>query len=87
MARKPKASLRQGSLVLYKHQAARVASVGRKRLQIEMAEGETLRVRPKDVTLLHPGPLQGEPRGVRRGHGLLHHAGFPEHRRMPRTRI
>ena len=59
MAHEPKASLRQGSLVLYKHQAARVASVSRKRLQIELAGGETLRVRAKDVTLLHPGPLQG----------------------------
>ena len=54
----PNTSLRQGSLVLYKHHPARVASVGRKRIQIELAEGEPLRVRPKDVTLLHPGPLQ-----------------------------
>jgi exoribonuclease-2 len=56
---KPKTFLRQGSLVLYKHHPARVASIGRKRFQIELAEGETLRVRPKDVTLLHPGPLHG----------------------------
>jgi exoribonuclease-2 len=50
--------LRPGSLVLYKNDAARVTSVGRKKLTIALPNGETLRVRPKDVDLLHPGPLE-----------------------------
>ncbi|MGD8998654.1 MAG: RNB domain-containing ribonuclease, partial [Anaerolineae bacterium] len=50
---------RPGSLVLYKHDPARVVSVERKRLIIRLPDGETLRVRPKDVDLLHPGPLEG----------------------------
>jgi len=57
VTRKSKTTLRQGRLVLYKHDPARVASVGRKKLHIELADGDTLSVRPKDVTLLHPGPL------------------------------
>jgi exoribonuclease-2 len=48
---------RRGSLVLYKDRPARVTSVGKK-LGIELPEGETLQVRPKDVTLLHPGPVE-----------------------------
>ncbi len=48
--------LRPGSLVLYKHGPARVRSVGKK-IEIEMEGGESQSVRPKDVTLLHPGPL------------------------------
>jgi exoribonuclease-2 len=44
------------SLVLYKGRPARVQRV-RKRLQIELQGGETLKVRFKDVLLLHPGPL------------------------------
>jgi len=47
----------QGSLVLYKNNPARVKSAGKK-LEIEIAGGETLKVRPKDVMLLHPGPMQ-----------------------------
>ena len=47
----------EGSLVLYKNRPARVAHAG-ERLEIELDEGKTLRVRPKDVVLLHPGPLQ-----------------------------
>jgi exoribonuclease-2 len=55
--------LHEGSLVLYKSRPARVRSAGEK-LEIELDDGETsktvtlLRVRPKDVTLLHPGPLR-----------------------------
>jgi exoribonuclease-2 len=45
-----------GSLVLYKGRPARVGRAG-KRLQIELDGGETLQVRPKDVVLLHPGPI------------------------------
>lgn len=50
-------SLQQGSLVLYKHDPARVTSVGQKKIQIALPDGESLSVRHKDVTLLHPGPL------------------------------
>ncbi len=46
----------QNSLVLYKNAPARVAALGDK-LDIELEDGRSLRVRPKDVALLHPGPL------------------------------
>ncbi len=46
------------SLVLYKGGPARVAAIGDK-LEIELEDGRSLRVRPKDVALLHPGPLAG----------------------------
>lgn len=52
----PDTTTKQGSLVLYKNRPARVASAG-ERLEIELEEGKTLKVRPKDVVLLHPGPL------------------------------
>ncbi len=44
------------SLVLYKQRPARVRLAGEK-LTLELEDGETVKVRPKDVTLLHPGPL------------------------------
>jgi exoribonuclease-2 len=44
------------SLVLYKGRPARVLRVGKK-LQIELEGEEILKVRPKDIILLHPGPL------------------------------
>ena len=46
----------QGSLVLYKNRPARVAHAGEK-FEIELEDGKTLKVRPKDIILLHPGPL------------------------------
>lgn len=46
----------QGSLVEYKKRPARVVQVG-ERLELELESGEHLRVRPKDVLLIHPGPL------------------------------
>jgi len=46
-----------GSLVLYKERPARVTSA-HERLQLELPNGETIKVRPKDVQMLHPGPLQ-----------------------------
>jgi len=46
------------SLVLYKGGPARVIAIGDK-LDIELEDGRSLRVRPKDVVLLHPGPLAG----------------------------
>ena len=47
-----------GNLVLYKHDPARVTSIGRKKLTIALPDGDILRVRPKDVDLLHPGPVE-----------------------------
>ncbi|MBN1483876.1 MAG: RNB domain-containing ribonuclease [Chloroflexia bacterium] len=47
-----------GSLVLYKGRPAHVLKRGEK-YEIELADGRTLRVRAKDITLLHPGPLEG----------------------------
>lgn len=49
-------SIPQNSLVLYKNGPARVTAVGDK-LDIELDDGRSVRVRPKDVSLLHPGPL------------------------------
>lgn len=46
----------ENSLVLYKTRPARVRQVSDK-LTLELEDGETIKVRPKDVTLLHPGPL------------------------------
>lgn len=52
----PEAPPPEGSLVLYRARPARVGRVGDK-LTLELEDGSTARVRPKDVTLLHPGPL------------------------------
>lgn len=46
----------QGALVLYRGRPARVVRTG-ERLEIDLGD-ETLRVREKDVQLLHPGPLE-----------------------------
>lgn len=46
----------QNALVLYKNRPARVRQTGEK-LEIELEDGESLKVRHKDVVLLHPGPL------------------------------
>jgi exoribonuclease-2 len=54
----PEAALRQDSLVLYKSRPARVASLSDKKIEIQTEQGETVSVRPKDVTLLHPGPVR-----------------------------
>ncbi|MCB8922120.1 MAG: RNB domain-containing ribonuclease [Ardenticatenaceae bacterium] len=43
------------ALVLYKNDPARITKVGKK-IEIETANGR-FSVRPKDITLLHPGPL------------------------------
>ncbi len=45
------------SLVLYKQDAARVMAAGPKKVEIERRDGQRLSVRPKDVTMLHPGPF------------------------------
>jgi exoribonuclease II len=47
----------ENSLVLYKNRPARVKHVGEK-LDIELDRGEIQKVRPKDVVLLHPGPMR-----------------------------
>ncbi len=49
-----------GSLVLYKGRCARVAATGPK-LHIETEDGADVRVRPKDIVLLHPGPVRPWP--------------------------
>jgi len=49
-------TLRSDSLVLYKVRPARVLALGDK-IDIELEGGQIKRVRPKDIRLLHPGPL------------------------------
>lgn len=46
------------SLVLYKSRPARLTSVGDKKIDLQTEDGETLSVRPKDVVLLHAGPVR-----------------------------
>ena len=48
---------RVDSLVLYKAQPAVVRATADKKLTIELSDGERVSVRPKDVALLHPGPV------------------------------
>jgi exoribonuclease-2 len=50
-------SLQVNSLVLYKIHPARVLAIGEK-IEIGLDKGQTKRVRPKDIELLHPGPLK-----------------------------
>ena len=50
-------SLRAGSLVLYKIHPARVVNRGEK-IEIALEGGKGKKVRDKDITLLHPGPVQ-----------------------------
>ncbi len=51
-------SVRENSLVLYKGRAARVKSVGKKKIEIHTIDGESFSVRHKDVQTLHPGPIE-----------------------------
>ncbi len=48
--------LKPGALVLYKTQPAVLRAV-RDKLEIELDGGENLRVREKDILVLHPGPV------------------------------
>lgn len=48
--------IKPDSLVLYKTRPARVLRMG-DRIEIEIENGEILRVRAKDILALHPGPL------------------------------
>jgi exoribonuclease-2 len=52
----PEQALKQNSLVLYKGRLCRIKQLGKK-IEIEEEDGQTRSVRPKDVTLLHPGPV------------------------------
>ena len=45
------------SLVLYKNMPAIVRQIADKKLTIETSDGQRVSVRPKDITLLHPGPV------------------------------
>lgn len=47
----------KASLVLYKSAPAQVKNIDDK-VEIELADGSSLRVRPKDISLLHPGPIE-----------------------------
>jgi exoribonuclease II len=49
--------IRTNSLVLYKSRPAIIKQAFDKKLTIELTGGRTTSVRPKDVTLLHPGPI------------------------------
>jgi exoribonuclease-2 len=44
------------ALVVYKKRPGRILA-SRDKIEVELPEGEHIKVRPKDVTLLHPGPL------------------------------
>ena len=56
-------TLRPNSLVLYKNRPAKVQHSSDK-LEIELEDGRQLKVRPKDIALLHAGPLVMLPPGV-----------------------
>jgi len=51
-------SPREGSLVVYHNRPGRVVGVDDK-LHVELEGGELVKVRTKDVVVLHPGPLRG----------------------------
>jgi exoribonuclease II len=54
----PEPPLPVDGLVLYKNRPARIKQVAQKKIEIEVEGGQVASVRPKDVTLLHPGPLR-----------------------------
>ena len=49
-------TFKKGSLALYKREPALINKFGDK-IEIERPNGEILRVRPKDLHLIHPGPI------------------------------
>lgn len=49
-------SPRPNSLVLYKNRPAKILQSGDK-LEIKLEDGRHVKVRPKDIALLHPGPV------------------------------
>ena len=48
--------MKKGNLVLYKHCAALITAVSDK-IEIQFADGKGRKVRPKDIQLLHEGPI------------------------------
>jgi exoribonuclease-2 len=50
-------SFKVGNLVVYKQTAAYIVETSSKRITINLSSGEEIRVRPKDIMLLHPGPI------------------------------
>src|SRR5687768_6469672 len=54
----PEPILRPDNLVLYKSRPGRIVAVGDKKIDVQAESGETVSVRPKDIVLLHPGPLR-----------------------------
>lgn len=54
----PEDELNYYALILYKSRPGRVTDIGRKKIEIELSDGEMLSVRPKDVMVLHPGPIE-----------------------------
>ena len=62
--------LRVGSLVAFKGHPARVVQIG-PRLVVQTAAGQSVKVRPKDVLLLHPGPVDALPEAASPEEALL----------------
>lgn len=50
-----------GNLVLYKQKAAAVSGVNGDKLEIRTADGSSKNVRPKDIALIHKGPVTSLP--------------------------
>ncbi|MEZ4863051.1 MAG: RNB domain-containing ribonuclease [Caldilineaceae bacterium] len=50
--------LRLDTLVLYKNRPARLTATGDKKIEIQTEDGKNVSVRPKDVEVLHPGPVR-----------------------------
>lgn len=53
----PATDLKANALILYKQKPAIVQTIDKK-VSVKLADGQTISVRPKDVVLLHPGPIQ-----------------------------
>lgn len=63
-----------GNLVIYKTHTARVASCVDARLVLELESGESVKVREKDISLLHPGPVSRIPLAAEGGDFITAHA-------------
>jgi exoribonuclease-2 len=53
----PSSEFPLNALVVYKKRPGRILA-SRDKIEVELPDGEHIKVRPKDVTLLHPGPLE-----------------------------
>lgn len=69
----PDSPIAAGSLVAYKSRPARVDSLAGDKLTLSLADGGSKRVRPKDVSFLHPGPVS-DLRGLDQGGGEIEEA-------------